>query len=163
MTATFVESTDGTDYAVGFKLGSLMGLADFHPFRGRFRLSAGVLAGRHRFEVTAKDAERYDVGGRSYARAELGSLSGRASVRRVAPYAGIGWGNPVGKKRLGVSIDLGVLPQGAPEVSLSATGPASSEPGFGDQLARETLDLRERLRAFRVYPVLSMGLTLKLR
>jgi hypothetical protein len=164
VTAVVKETTDGTDYDLRVKLGSIAGLLDVHPFAGSFHLTAGAYVTRHAFSFVSKEAAQYDVGGETYASAELEALEGTAATGRLAPYFGIGWGNAAGRrKRFGVNLDLGVLSQAAPSVTLSARGPIAEDPAFRVQLEREAHDLQERLRGFRRYPIVAVSLSYRLR
>jgi hypothetical protein len=157
---TVEETATGTDYDVEAALGSVMAAVDWHPFGGRFHLSAGGLRTRHGFAIRARDAATYELGGVSYTRAEAGTLDGEATVRQWAPYFGVGWGNAVGKgKRYRMVFDLGLAPQGRPSVRLKADGTAAATAAFRESLARETADVSERLRSWSVYPVFTLSVS----
>jgi outer membrane cobalamin receptor len=158
------EETDGTTYDVRLQLGAQLALLDWHPFAGRFRLSGGLCTSRHRFDLRAQDAAEYQVGGVTYAGAEIGTLHGTAGVRRVAPYVGLGWGQPARRSgRFGLVFDLGGVIEGAPRVALRATGPLALDATFQQSLAREAATLADRLRGWRVFPVVAVSLSYRLR
>jgi hypothetical protein len=152
------------EYETKLKQGSISAILDWHPFRGRFHVSAGAFATRHAIEVSAVRADRYEVGGTSYASESVGALSGTASVRKHGPYVGIGWGAlPRPGKRLGWRFEIGTILQGRPDLQLAASGPAASESAFQENLAVEARSVEKDLRFWGTYPVVSGGLMIRLR
>jgi len=163
-TITLDEEATATPYDLVVPLGASSVRLDVHPWAGRLRLSGGVAFPRGPYKLRAKEAATYDVGGVQYTAGEVTSLGGTASFRGAAPYVGVGWGSPVfGKGRFGFSLDVGVILQGEPEVALSATGSATLDPAFRENLARETEGVAEALRGWRTYPVISLSLAYRLR
>jgi len=159
-TFSFAETASGTGYDVKLALGGGHAGIDWHPFGGGFHLGGGILRTRHRFTLAAQPAAELDLGGRRYAASEVGALAGTAAVRQWLPYVGLGWGNPLGRgKRFGLVLDLGVAPQGRPAVALSASGPAAEAAGFADRLGQEAQDVERRLAGWRLFPVVSLGIS----
>ncbi len=157
---TFDESASGTDYDCTAKLGALQALLDVYPFKRGFRVTVGALGTRHGFDIEAPSADGYEIGGITYPADQVGTLSGEASVRRLVPYFGLGWGNAFAKqKRISVAFDVGVAPQGAPSVDLFASGPLAADPAFQENLAREATDLQDQLRSWRIFPVVSFTIS----
>ncbi len=152
------------EYDVGVNLESFGALVDLHPFKGRFHLSAGVLSNGNEFETVARltPAAVYTIGGTTFTGAELGDLRGIVEFDSMSPYFGIGWGNPFreGKGRVGFSIDLGVIDQGAPAVDLVASNPLGI-PGLDQEVEAEELVLEDDLSNFEYYPVLSVGVSFR--
>jgi hypothetical protein len=155
---------DNDEFDLDFEFRSVTGVLDFHPSGGGFRLSGGVIGNGNKARLAARAAgASYEIGGNRYNVADVGTLTGIANVGNVAGYAGIGWGNPVGRdKRVGLVLDLGVAFQGAPEVTLAATGPIAGNEAFQRDLTREEQDFNDDARRFRYYPVLSLGISVKL-
>jgi hypothetical protein len=155
------KSNIGYDYKL--KLGTLPLLVDWHPipFSG-FRLSTGVMINNNKIEATGRPQTSYKIGDVTYTSTEVTSLTGKIDFNNVAPYAGIGWGNAVGKHGpLTLSCDIGVLFQGTPNVSLAATGSAASTPAFQAELSKEVADIRNTTDDIKFYPVISLGLAYK--
>jgi len=156
--------TSGTesdiDYDADLKMDSVSALVDWHPFSGGFRTTAGVLFNNNKLDMTAKSAVSYDIGGTTYTSAEIGTFGGTVSFNDVAPYVGIGWGNAVEQgQRLTFALDVGVLMQGSPKVDFTSTGGTlSSDPTFQSDLATEEAQLKNSLKDYDVYPVISLGL-----
>lgn len=153
-------TSDDVEYEFDLRLLSAGGQLDFHPGGGGFHLSGGVLLNRNKLDAVGAPAGSYDIGDTTYTGAQVGSLRGAIEFKDASPYVGLGFGNAVGKgKRLGLVFDLGVVFVGSPEVDLSATGPAASDPGFQQDLAEEEQRVSDDLKAFKYYPILSLGLT----
>ena len=60
-----------------------------------------------------------------------------------------------------MTFDLGVVFQGPPRVSLTATGTASSNQTFQNDLRMEQTSLQEDLNVFKHYPVVALGISYK--
>jgi hypothetical protein len=154
--------TDVT-YDAALKLRSLQALLDFHPFESALRLSAGVVLNDNRVEGTAlPNAGTLTLNGRRYASEDVGTLTARGDIgeRKVASYAGLGFGRTTGRSRVFFTLDLGVIFQGTPHVGLSATGPIASDAGFQNDLAAEVFDVNRDLDEpyFQYYPAIAIGL-----
>ena len=153
----------GVRYDGKLKLSNLSGLIDFSPL-GPFRLTGGVVLNNNRYDVNGQPSNgTFDIGGRTYNASDVGSLSGRVkSGRSLAPYLGIGYGNVAGA---GVNFyaDVGILFQGSPRADLNATCGASLSASGCAQLqsdvAAERARLEDRLKSFRYYPVINVGIT----
>ena len=59
-------------------------------------------------------------------------------------------------------MDLGVLSQGDPSVSLSASGALAGDPSFEADVAAERVDLQADIDGFDLMPYASLGLVFKL-
>lgn len=155
---------DSDQFDLDLELRSVSGILDWHPSAGGFRLSGGVIGNGNKAGLVARAAgASYEIGNNRYAVSDVGSLTGTANVGNVAGYAGIGWGNPVGEgKRLGVVFDLGVAFQGSPQVTLRATGPIAGNAAFQQDLTLEEQEFNDDARRFRYYPVISLGVSVKL-
>jgi hypothetical protein len=71
---------------------------------------------------------------------------------------GLGWGNAFKRKhRFGLLFDIGVVPQGAPRATLTASGALAANPTFQADLERERAAIEHSLRAWRLFPVLTFG------
>ena len=141
-------STDTVHYNGKLKLSNFNTFLDFSPL-GPFRLTGGFVFNGNKYDVHG------DSGG--------GSISGSVkSGKSAAPYLGIGYGNVSG---LGVNFyaDLGVMFQGSPKANLSAncgslSGAACTS--LQSQAAAEQARLEDKLKSFKYYPVLNVGLTI---
>jgi len=151
-------NTDGVDYEYDLRLRSGEVMANFHPFAGAFRLRAGALLNRNEFLLTGQPggSGTYEFNGVSYPASTVGTLTGKLSFNKSAPYLGLGWGNrPNGS--WGVTFDLGAVYQGKPKLALEATG-AAADPALAADLEAERQQAEEDLSSFKWYPVVQLGL-----
>ncbi len=141
-----------TRYRAWMHLESFTLLGDWHPFRGNFRLTAGMIDNQNRFSLRATPRSgTYTVGGTTYTYAAPqagGSLVGSVTFASVAPYVGIGFGNPFRGGHWTAGLDLGVVYQGTPKVSLSATTPQMAA-----NVPTAQASLQNTFDALRWYPV----------
>ncbi|MBD2543758.1 MULTISPECIES: hypothetical protein [Planktothricoides] len=162
------EETD-VKYSTDINLRSGAAVMDIYPLpETEFRLSAGVMLNGNKAEATAEsqtvvvggvDRQVYTIGGRTFTAEQVGTLSGDVTFPLVAPFVGIGWGNAVKPgRRLGFTIDLGVMIHGTPEVSLRATNQAVT-PQLQESIDKEIEDLNAKLDGFKFYPVLQIGIS----
>jgi len=159
---TTLEESD-ISYDTKLKLSNLSGFLDWSPL-GPFRITAGIVGNGNKAEVTGTPmGGTFTINGVPYSAAEVGTLAGSVKPgKSAAPYLGIGYGNVAGA---GVNFyfDLGVVFQGAPTASLSAScGPATSAAQctqIRSDVAAEQQQLQEELDKYKVFPVLSIGLT----
>lgn len=156
----------GVRYDSRMRFETAMGLVDFFPAAGRFRLSAGVAYNNNRLDLHARASSSsgtIDINDTTYNVSDIGPLTGQLRFNRANPYFGVGWGN--GSRNLGAglffSADLGILIVN-PTVKLDASCPASFTPA---QCTRLQNDLRSEEQQFKDswgyhswYPVLSFGL-----
>lgn len=162
------EETD-VKYSTDIKLRSGSAVMDIYPLpETEFRLSAGVVLNGNKGEATGEsqtvavggvDRQVYTIGGRTFTAEQVGTLSGDVTFPLIAPFVGIGWGNAVKPgRRLGFTIDLGVMIHGTPEVSLRATNQAVT-PQLQESIDKEIEDLNAKLEGFKFYPVLQIGIS----
>ena len=149
---------DDIDYDFELKMLTLGVFLDWHPFKGSFRLTGGVMYNGNSLDAKAKSATTFDIGDNTYPGDQVGTLSGEIDFNDFAPYAGLGWNTAFGKDgHWGFIFELGVMFQGSPTAKLSATGPLASDPGFQADLSKEENNLQDDLDNFEYYPVISIG------
>lgn len=166
----------GNEYDGDLDLQSIGALLDWHPMGGGFRVTGGLLLNDNALSVAA-ESEDLDIGGHPYE----GTLSVDVGFDSIAPYLGLGWSGNRGRSGWSFILDAGVVFQGAP--SLTGSGMVSSsgqecrfdvsENGnaslAGDgcrwldslesDLEMEHGDLNDDLDDFKLYPVLSAGVS----
>lgn len=161
MTYDQSDSYSGIGYSIDLDV--LVGglLVDVHPFKGGFHVSGGLYANGSELTGQADDQALYNINGVNYPKSAVGTLKADIGFDSVAPYAGVGWGNAVGKnKRLGLNFDLGVLYQGSPDVTLASEGGSlSNDPTFQAELKKEEQNFQDDIDNFKFYPVASFGLS----
>ncbi|TNE63329.1 MAG: hypothetical protein EP335_09940 [Alphaproteobacteria bacterium] len=162
------QTASGIDYDLDADLFSTGGYLDWYVFGGGFHLSAGALYNKNKVTGLSVADQTLDIGDHTYTADEVGQLSGSIRVNKFTPYAGIGWGNPVsGDGRIKLLFDLGVMFHGKPQADLIADIPADSplrdDPDmyaqFQADLAEEVQDFQADVADYKIYPVVSIGLS----
>jgi hypothetical protein len=168
---TITQSDSNGDYKGDLKLQNISMLGDWYPFSGAFRTTLGLVANGNKVTLTATPSAggTYTFNGVAYSTADVGSYAGEVKFNSTAPYLGIGWGNPVAKdKTWGFVTDIGVLFQGAPKVSSTATCSAAllAAPGgvaacaqLQSDVAAGAAQLETDLKNYKYYPVISIGVS----
>ncbi len=166
-TYSFERTESEIDYDVDLSLNTLSAIIDWHPTGGRFRVSGGIFINGNQFDISSNPQGQYDIGDDVY----TGSfdVDGEFTYLPVAPYFGIGWGvNPNKKNGWNMTAELGIVFQGAPNVSLNASGTAtrngdnfpidvSQDAIFIENLAIEEANLQNDVDGYALHPVLSIG------
>jgi len=149
------------DYDFDIKLASVPLLADWHPFANEFRISGGVIYNRNMADLDGTPNKNTTIGDHEYTPEDIGELSGSVRFKNWAPYIGLGYGNAVldADKTWGFVFDIGIMWQGSPSVALSASGLMASDANFQHDLAIEESDIQDDADVFRIYPVLSFGIS----
>lgn len=164
-----IEESD-IDFDADLDMQSFSLLADYHPFTNGFRLSGGIMHNGNEFSLDGTPAagtgETVEINNETYTADQVGSLESLVGFKSTAPYLGIGWGKaPKSGKGWGFDADLGVLFQGSPEVSLTATCGAAfdNDQAACDQLkadvANEEVTLKSDSEDFDIFPVISLGVS----
>ena len=151
-------------YDSNIQLQTVSAIADWYPYQGSFRTSGGVFYNNNNATLKAIPVGgSYTVNGVQYPAAGISSLQGKMTFNAVAPYIGIGWGNPVATgKGWGMTTDIGVLFQGKPRIDMSATCDPliiTSCTTFNANLEAERSKLENDLSNFIWWPVASIGIT----
>lgn len=154
------------NYDFKLQMQTAAALADWYPMQGSFRATTGLYYNNNKFSLTGKPAGgTYTIGGVNYAATDVGSMNGAVTFNKVAPYIGLGWGNPTEHgKGWGLVSDFGVLIQGQPSTTLDATcGPAiAGTPqctNLQNSVATERTKLSNSLSNFKLYPVATVGIS----
>lgn len=142
-------------------------LLDYHPGAGSFYLSAGGMWNRSEFQAEARcpstNITGCEVGSNPSARVAPGdTIHTDISFPALAPYAGIGFGNAMGKNSgFAVQLDIGVLLQGKAAVEMSYSGSCSGSVADAEcrnQIEQEEQELENDLKDYQLYPVLNLSL-----
>lgn len=135
-------------------------IADLYPLGGSFHLSGGLLFNSNEGRLVARLTQNVQIGDSTYTPSQVGSLNGRISFNKTAPYVGIGF---AGRGRVSFLFDLGVGFTGTPKADLtgttSLTGQAKTE--FDANVAKEQAQVRSDIADksyLKYHPVLSLGL-----
>jgi hypothetical protein len=142
--------TSGAHYKGDLKLSNLNALLDFHPLGPVFRLTGGFIFNDNKYQATGTP----NVG--------PGSIDAKVEAgHRAAPYLGVGWGNVAGAG-LNFYADLGVMFMGSPKATLNpncAGLTAGQCATLQSQAASEQGALEDKLKRYKTYPVLNIGVT----
>lgn len=151
---TFQDGDLDVDGSVNLR--SFGGFVDYHPNGIFLRLTGGVVYSRNEIEATARYNRGVEIGNRVYSASDLGSLAGSIGTKNdVAPYAGIGFGHVVPRRRVSFTLDLGALYLGSAEIEMSGSGAIAPT-------ADQAEELNDNLKNTAFYPVVTFGLTIRL-
>lgn len=150
----------GIPYDATLALESFYGTANFHFPISPMRVTAGVYSNGNEMLMVNDELQDLNIGGVTYLGAGIGTLSSITSFASTSPYLGIGFDFTLAGK-VGMNLDLGVLWQGEPDVTLDASGALSADPGFQAALELERQDLEDEMSDFKAWPVISLGFVYK--
>lgn len=160
--------TRDMNYELDLKANTYDALVDWYPMQGSaFRLTGGLSYNANQINARGKPSAtgQYSIQGNQYNVSDVGTVSGKVEFNKVAPYLGIGWGRRLkDEKGWSFSTDIGVLVQGSPKTSLSASGCTASSAvcnQLASDVARENAALSSEMRKFKLYPVLRIGVSYK--
>lgn len=173
---TDFEDDNGATYDGELDLKSAGLMADFHPFKGAFRVALGFLSNGNQINMTGTDdgTGQYQVGDCTY-QSDPGDplrVDGVTDFNSSAPYVGIGWGgNLNGKPGFFATLDLGVMMSGAPETALTADGTVTSadplcavgpidasDPQFQDELRKAEDEVNRETEDYELWPNVALGI-----
>ena len=156
-------SESNVDYAVELDLMTISLLFDWHPAGNGFRLTAGALYNGNEVEAIGEPTNgNFTIDDTPYNTTQVGTLKAEIDFNSFAPYVGIGYGNAVGKtQKWSFVFDLGVMYQGSPDVSFTATGTSAGNATFLSELENERRQLESEIEDFQFYPVISFGISYK--
>ena len=149
-------SQAGVNYDATLSLDNFYGTANFRFPLSPMRFTAGAYSNSNELELVNDDALSLDIGGTIYPGDAVGTLTGTASFDDISPYVGIGFDFDVFDK-VGMSLDLGVLWQGEPQVDLTSDGLLASDPLFQASLEAEREQLEAEFEDYKAWPVVSLG------
>jgi hypothetical protein len=149
---------EDVDFDMGVDLNSFSALADWYVFNGSFRLSGGIISMDNKLDLEARPSENIEIGDVYFTPEEVGTLYGSIEGDEVAPYVGIGWGNPLtSSRRWGFTCDFGVAFTNPPDVTLYAVG-GTNPPELQEEIAKQKDDLEDFFDDFKIYPVIAVSL-----
>lgn len=135
---------------------------DVHPFMGYFRVSAGLGFNNTRADGTADSTSgTVTINGTVYNTSEVGTVEGRVTFRKTAPYLGIGWGTPPkAGSGLYFTSDLGVIfskATGSVTGTCAAGVPAPVCAQLQADLNAEAAQFKNEVEKIKYYPVITLG------
>jgi hypothetical protein len=153
----FDSEESGIEYDFDIVWDSLSVAVDFHPLKSALRLTGGLLKNDNRLEAVSRPTSNVTIGDTTYTPSQVGTLNGLVGFDGTAPFVGIGWDWSRSKRIFGMSLDLGVLSQGAPSVSLRGSGTLFGDPAFEADIDAETAELRDSLDDLDLVPYMTVG------
>ena len=147
-------------YSADVDLNTFGLLADWHPLRGNFRLTGGFMINNNEINGTGTpDAgQSFRIGDTDYGNLDIGARAG-VSFNTLAPYLGFGY-DSVKPARRGLSFiaDVGLMFQGTPKLDFAVIGDDAAQVDPND-INREIADIQSDLSDFKLWPVVSLGLS----
>ncbi len=162
-TYSFDSTVSNVDYDFETDFNSLSLVFDWHPFGNSFYLSGGAYFNNNSVDAEANFNERsipLPIASLVGFTDQI-SITGEIEFQPVAPYAGLGWRSNNGEPGWGFGLDLGVLFQGAPDVTnlrVNAPVNVNNDPRVIAYLANQEEEIEDELSWFQYYPVASLML-----
>lgn len=153
----FDAEQSGIEYEADVVWDSLTAGVDFHPLKSALRLSVGVMRNDNALELLSRPTTNQTIGDTTYTPAQIGTLTGSLHFDDTAMFAGVGWDWSRDKSMFGMSLDLGLVDQGDPVVTLRGTGTLLGNPAFEQDITDEARQLTDDAGDFDLAPFLSVG------
>ena len=153
---SFQNTSDQIKYDSTLKLESVAALADWHVFSGYTHLTAGLIYNNNGFDMNGTPVGgSYTINGQQYSAAQVGTLNANVTFNKIAPYLGLGWSGRASKTGFSFKSDIGVMFQGAPKATLSASNPTNNAALAADVAAQQA-KLDADMENYKLYPVISV-------
>jgi hypothetical protein len=153
----FDAEESGIDYEADVVWDSLTAGVDFHPLQSALRLSLGIMKNDNALELVSRPATSQTIGDTTYTPAQIGVLLGSIGFDDTATFAGIGWDWSRDASVFGMSLDIGVVDQGKPVVTLRGSGTLLGDPAFQQDINAEAVQLTDEASDLDLVPFLSLG------
>lgn len=138
------------------KFGSVGLYADWHPFGNSFKLIGGFAYMLNNISTISYLKDSTKQGDITIAPNEVGSIAIELKPNAIAPYIGLGFGRAVPKRRVSVSLEMGMFYIGEPSVKFITTGMLTPT-GL-----TEEKKLRANMSEFKWLPKLALSINIKL-
>jgi len=151
------EDVDDIDYHGDLGLLSIGAMADWYPFDGGFRISAGARWNGNEIDLSARPSDDVTIGSTTYTPAEIGRLTGTVEANPIAPLLTIGYGGDLGRG-FTLGAEVGVMYQGTPEIKnlRARDGLLEGDPGLLADLEDEEERIEDEVDSYRFWPVLQV-------
>lgn len=151
---------DSDDLQIGFdyklKLQTTNLLLDFYPIkRSGFRVTGGAFYNLNQISFFGKPVKDVTFNNVTFTIDEVGTLDGKATFNKIAPYIGLGFGNPYTRGRLKFMADVGFFYQQSPTISFTTTGMLTPSSDQGPLI-------QKNLSPLKYYPIVTLGASYKL-
>lgn len=164
LTWEFDSTISDIDYNFDTEFSSIPVILDIHPFGGSFFLSGGIYFNNNSVSVEGTmGPEDFPPAYQAFDfLADYVSVTGDVEFIPVAPYFGLGWRTNSGNSGWGFGLELGVLYQGAPDITnlrINAPVDVNEIEAVQQFLAEQESEIEDELSWFEFYPVASLMLT----
>lgn len=163
------DTSGGQNFSGNLNWSSISALMDWRPWSGVTHLSAGVIFNSNKIDASSSMANgsTYTSNGATF---QCSGASGcgvdfSMGFNKVAPYLGIGWSGHPKKTGFSFSSDIGIMFQGSPQATVTATGTwteTTTGTPVSATVAQVAADAQNQLNSdlsnFKMYPVLSIGI-----
>jgi hypothetical protein len=153
----FDAEESGIDYESDVVWDSLTVGVDFHPLKSALRLSLGIMKNDNGLELLSRPSGNVTIGDTTYTPSQIGTLTGSIGFDDTATAAGVGWDWSRDKRLFGMSLDVGVVDQGDPVVTLRGSGTLLGNPAFEQDINAEEVELAGEASDLDLVPFLSLG------
>ena len=157
---SYNKSVDSSGFNIDgkVKLKSIGVLADFYPFGGSFRISAGLRSNHNKFAgVATPIGSTVDINGNTYAADQVGILTGAATFKKTVPTVTVGWGGHF-KTGLTFGAEIGVVAQGSPRLAATSSGTLAGNPTFQTDLNQRLAQWQDDVSSYKLWPVIQLHL-----
>jgi hypothetical protein len=153
-------SADGTRFKGDATLGAVPITLSYYPLGGGLSLSAGLIFNQNSVKVSGQPEDgTFTINHVTYTAAQVDHLDGKTHFNAVAPYIGIGWGNPVSAgSPWDFVVNAGAMYEGNTSVSLSASG-VGANPAIARDVKETQDEVNNKLNFLNWWPVVSMGVS----
>jgi hypothetical protein len=122
---------------------------------GPLNLSGGMLWREGDLAVETEVFGATEIGGVTYT--ESGRISGMLEMKPSSPYVALSLGG-LARRGVGIFVMAGAVLSGEPTVRLSADGPITQVPGFGDSLEVARQEAQDQIPEWlTVWPLVQVG------
>jgi hypothetical protein len=147
------DGAPGSEYKAKVRLGAVPVYLSYYPAGGWFNLEGGILFNDNRVSYTSN----YTENGRNY-----GDVTGSTHFNTVAPFIGVGFGQPFSGSRLTFTGNLGVAFAGGPGITLQPSQAMVNQlPAAAANIQANQNELNNKAQWAEFFPVLSLGLDYK--
>lgn len=153
-------SSDGVNYSGNLKLNNGIFLADYHPFGGAFRMTAGASINNNKasLNATLTTGRTYTSNGVSYTAQPGDHAEANMNFKKIAPYVGIGWGGADLTPGWHFTSDVGVMYLGAPSSTIQVYTANPTAQSLAAQYAQAAqAQLNQDTSKYKWYPVVQLG------
>jgi len=159
---------DKVDYDVDASIQNYSLLVDWHPWKGSFRTSAGLVLNNSKIDgvITPSKNLDFEIQGHKFEAKDVGSIDTLVDFDSIAPYIGIGGDTSFNKKQgFGFTYDLGIIFQGSAKIGYTPhftdSAPQAIKDDLTERLEVEKKSLQDDLDNYKILPYVSIGFNYK--